>query len=146
MTPETAIIIRTKNEERWIGECLRRLQNQTYRDFEIVVVDSGSTDRTLVIIGQYDVRLFHIPPEDFSYPYALNHGCERAQAAKYLVMLSAHSLPISDTWLQDGINGFVHDRVMGVYGGIRALPDGSVWEKLLWHKWSGVLANRFRMR
>jgi len=28
---------------------------------------------------------------------------------------------------------------MGVYGGIRALPDGSVWEKLLWNRWRAIL-------
>lgn len=139
MVPETAIIIRTKNEEKWIGECLRRLARQTYRDFEIVVVDSGSTDRTLQIVGQSDTRLFRIPPKDFSYPYALNYGCERARATKYLVMLSAHSLPMSDTWLADGIAGFSHDRVMGVYGGIFALPDASIWEKILWGRWRAGL-------
>lgn len=142
--PETSIIIRAKNEEKWIGECLRRLSRQTYRDFEIVVVDSGSTDRTLDIVKEYAVRLFHIPPEDFSYPYALNYGCARAKATKYLVMVSAHSLPISDTWLHEGMRGFISDRVMGVYGGIRALPNGSVWEKLRWNTWSNALCNRFR--
>lgn len=140
--PETSIIIRTKNEEKWIGECLRRLARQTYRDFEVVIVDSGSTDRTLDIIEEFSVRLLRIPPEDFSYPYALNYGCERADAKKYLVILSAHSLPISDTWLADGISGFFNDRVMGVYGGILALPDGSAWEKVLWNRWWGLLRRR----
>jgi rhamnosyltransferase len=139
MTPETSVIIRTKNEERWIGECLRRLARQTYRYFEMVAVDSGSTDRTLEIVGQSDARLFRIPPEDFLYPYALNYGCERARATKYLVMLSAHSLPVSDTWLADGIAGFADDRVMGVYGCIIALPDGSIWEKIRWNRWTAGL-------
>ena len=142
MKPEISVIIRTKNEERWLGECLRRLARQTHRDFEIVVVDSGSTDRTRDIASRFGVRLFQIPPEDFSYPYALNYGCGRAQATKYFVLLSAHSLPVSDTWLADGISGFISDRVMGVYGGIYALPDGSVWEKLLWNRRWATL--RFR--
>ena len=55
--PETSIILRTKNEEKWVGECLRRLGEQTYRDFEIVVIDSGSTDRTLEIVKKFDVYL-----------------------------------------------------------------------------------------
>lgn len=129
---------------------MRRLQRQTYRNFEIVVVDSRSRDKTLEIVKEFErVRIFQIPPEDFSYPYALNYGCGRAEATKYLVMLSAHSLPTSDTWLQDGINGLISDRVMGVYGGIFALPDGSVWEKTLWNKWygfrtwRGIFHNRF---
>ena len=50
----SAMII-CKNEERRIGDCLRSL------DFcdEIVVVDSGSTDRTLDIVNEFPVRIFH---------------------------------------------------------------------------------------
>ena len=47
--PTVTIVIRTRNEERWLGETLRRIENQTYSDFEIVIVDSGSTDQTLFI-------------------------------------------------------------------------------------------------
>ena len=66
--PKTSIILRTKNEEKWVGECLKRLSEQTYRDFEIIAVDSGSTDRTLEIVKNFDVKLFQIRPEEFSYP------------------------------------------------------------------------------
>ncbi len=127
---ETSIIIRTKNEEKWIGAVLEKLARQTYKDFEIVIVDSGSTDKTLEIINKFPVRLFHIKPEEFSYPFALNFGCREAKASKYFVFLSGHSLPISDTWLEDGISNFTSDKIMGVYGGMQALPDGSIWEKL----------------
>lgn len=50
---EISIIIRTKNEEKWIGENLKRLANQTYKNFEIIIVDSGSTDETLNIINNF---------------------------------------------------------------------------------------------
>ena len=39
---ETSIVIRTKNEEKWIGGVLDMLYKQTYTNFEITVVDSGS--------------------------------------------------------------------------------------------------------
>jgi len=141
--PETSIILRTKNEEKWVGECLRRFGEQTYRDFEIIAVDSGSTDRTLEIVKNFDVKLFQIRPEEFSYPYALNYGASRAAASKYLVILSAHSLPISKTWLQDGLADFTDEKIMGVYGFVWALPDGSIWEKLIFNEYLGRI---FRTR
>ena len=102
MKPETSIIIRTKNEEKWLGECLKKLREQTYSDFEIIVVDSGSTDWTLEIAKKSDARIVQIKPEEFSYPFALNVGCRHATATEYFVILSGHSLPISRTWLEDG--------------------------------------------
>ena len=142
---ETSIIIRTKNEEKWIGECLKRLFDQTYQDFEIIIIDSGSTDKTLEIIKNFDIKLFSIKPELFSYPFALNYGCAKALATKYFVFLSAHSLPISKTWLKDGIENFkTADNIAGIYGYIWALPDGSFWEKLFFNKDLDIIKHLFR--
>ena len=145
---ETSIIIRTKNEGKWIGENLKRLIDQTYKNFEIIIVDSGSTDRTLDIVNQFsnllNIRIFKIKPEDFSYPFALNYGVRQSLAEKYLVFLSGHSLPISKTWLEDGIKNFTNDKIMGAYGFVWALPDGSIWEKLIFNKYLCKIRNIFK--
>jgi len=135
---ETGIIIRTKNEEKWIKECLERIFSQTYKNFEVIVVDSGSTDKTLDIVKTFPVKLIQIKQKDFSYPYALNLGCRNSIAEKYFVFLSAHSLAISNTWLQDGINSFEDKNVAGVYGNVIALPDATIWEKIIFNRlWHG---------
>src|SRR3989344_8698376 len=103
---ETSIIIRTRNEEKWLGTVLEMLAGQTYRNFEIIVVDSGSTDRTLSIARKFPTEIYEIPFEDFNYPYALNFAIAQAHAEKYIVLLSAHSIPISSTWLSDGLENF----------------------------------------
>ncbi|MDD2730704.1 MAG: glycosyltransferase family A protein [Candidatus Portnoybacteria bacterium] len=128
--PETAIIIRTKNEQKYLGAVLEALSSQTYKDFEIIIVDSGSTDRTLEIAKKYPAKIFTIPPRNFSYPYALNYGIERSSAAKYIVIISAHSIPISNTWLADGLENFYrYEKIMGIYGFLKPLPDAS------WRTW-----------
>ncbi len=129
---ETAVIIRTRNEERWLGVTLKKLFAQTYTDLEVIVVDSGSTDRTLVIAGQFPVRIVTMPYAEFSYPHAWNVGIEQADTQRYIVLLSAHSIPISNTWLQDGIDDLrANERAMGVYGYIRPLPSASFWDKVI---------------
>ena len=45
-----SIIVRTKNEGFWIGKCLHAIENQLYQNFDIIVVDNNSTDKTLTII------------------------------------------------------------------------------------------------
>ena len=88
-----SIVIRTKNEEKYLAQTLDMLIAQKEMDFEIIIVDSGSTDRTLDIIKNYHVKLIEIKPEEFTYGYALNIGAEAA-SGEYLLNLSAHAIPI----------------------------------------------------
>jgi len=131
--PKTAIIIRARNEDRWIKETLSRLQAQSYTNFEIVVVDSGSTDSTLRIVESFPtVKLVTILPQEFTYPYAINVGIKASDATDYLVILSAHSLPIGEHWLQSAIDAIESNpKAMGVYGPLRAMPDGSIMDKVI---------------
>ncbi len=132
MKVETSVIIRTKNEEKWLGVVLKKIFGQTYKDFEVVIVDSGSSDNTLEIARKFPVKVFEIPAKDFSYPYALNYGIERAAATKFIVIMSAHSIPVSETWLSDGLKNFkIEEKIMGVYGYLRPMPGSGFWDKFI---------------
>ena len=50
--PETSVVIRTFNEERFLPNLLAAIEQQAYRDHETIVVDSGSLDRTREIAAQ----------------------------------------------------------------------------------------------
>lgn len=135
----TSVIIRTRNEERWIGVVLEKIFSQTYKNFEVILVDSGSNDKTLEIAKKFPVRILEIPFKNFSYPYALNFGIKNSSAAKYIVIISAHSVPTSNTWLEDGLNNFKkYDKIMGVYGFLKALPGSSIWDKIFMN-WRGAI-------
>ncbi|MDP3955072.1 MAG: glycosyltransferase [bacterium] len=126
--PKVSIIIRTKNEEKWLGKVLEKLYQQTFQDFEIIIIDSGSTDKTLEIIEKFPVKLIRIKPEEFNYSYSLNLGILQSKG-KFLCILSGHSLPTKNTWLADGLKNFSDSQVAGVTGPYTALPDGSFSEK-----------------
>ena len=51
--PLVSIIVPVYNGERSIERCLRSIQNQTYRNIEVIVVNDGSTDHTDRIIRKY---------------------------------------------------------------------------------------------
>lgn len=52
-TPEASVIITTKNEEKLLESCLISIKNQTFKNFEIIVTDSNSRDRTVKIARKY---------------------------------------------------------------------------------------------
>ena len=50
-----SIVIRGKNEEDWLGLCLRSLREQTYTNYEIIYVDNESSDASVDIANFYQV-------------------------------------------------------------------------------------------
>ena len=108
-----SIIVRTKNEERWIAPCLKAIFEQSYKDFEVIIVDNCSTDGTVVKAKQYPVKIVTI--EDYLPGKSLNVGIE-ASKGEYLVFLSGHCIPTNGDWLQNLINAFTEDDIAGVYG------------------------------
>lgn len=53
-----SIIIPNYNKGPYIKECLNSVINQTYKNYEIIFIDDGSTDESLDVIKNYDLRLF----------------------------------------------------------------------------------------
>jgi alpha-1,3-rhamnosyltransferase len=54
--PRVSVFIASYNHARYLAECLDSILTQTYRDFEIVVVDDGSTDGSMAILEDYQYR------------------------------------------------------------------------------------------
>ncbi|MBT4208233.1 glycosyltransferase [Candidatus Woesearchaeota archaeon] len=113
--PETSIIIRTFNEEKHLGNLLHAIEKQDYKNYEIIVVDSGSTDKTLEIAEKFKTKIIKIKSRDFTFGYAFNVGCE-ASSGKYLVLVSAHVIPTDKKWLSSLIEQFNNKKIAMIYG------------------------------
>lgn len=116
--PETSIVIRAFNEERWLPEVLRAIESQTYRDFEVVLVDSGSVDQTRDIAAEHGARIIRIRADDFTFGHALNLGIEAAQGS-LLAIISAHAIPTDDHWLERLVTPLREPDTAMVFGGQR---------------------------
>ena len=82
-----SIIIPIYNIENYIGECIESVLCQTFTDFELILVDDGSTDRSLEVIKQYqkkDNRIIVIHQENAGPGSARNAGIKRA-SGEYMV-------------------------------------------------------------
>ena len=111
--PKVSIVIRTRNEERWIAHCLRMVFRQSYQDFEVVIVDNASTDHTLRIAKDFPVRIESI--EEFRPGRALNIGIE-SSTGEFIACLSAHCVPRGADWLASLLRNLDEPNVAGVYG------------------------------
>jgi glycosyltransferase involved in cell wall biosynthesis len=131
---KASIIIRCYNEADHIGKLLSELKRQTFTDYEVIVVDSGSDDGTLEIVEGEDVLLEHIRKEEFSFGRSLNIGCGAA-SGEFLVFISAHCYPEHEDWLANLLAGFEDDRVAVVYGKQRGIPDSHVSEQQIFKRW-----------
>ncbi|MDP2928229.1 MAG: glycosyltransferase family A protein [Candidatus Omnitrophota bacterium] len=114
---DISIVIRTKNEEKCIGRTLEQVSAQDYRgNYEIIIVDSGSSDKTAQIASRFPLRFYAINKEPFSYGYVLNYG-RSVSAGKIIVFLSAHCIPADAGWLANLITPLIKDKQVGaVYG------------------------------
>lgn len=113
---EISLIIRTHNEEKWIGECLRAVRNQTIDDTEIILVDNLSTDKTVEKAKNICPGLTLVQIDDYYPGLALNKGI-RASDSKFFVCLSAHCIPVDKRWLETFRQNFdEYDDIAGVYG------------------------------
>ena len=110
-----SIIIRTKNEERWINSCLESIFSQTYKNFEIIIVDNYSTDKTVKKAEQFGISKI-LKIKKFFPGKAINVGIKKSKG-DYVVILSAHAIPINNLWLEKLVNAIEEDeKFAGVYG------------------------------
>ena len=90
--PLVSVIMPTYNHGRYIADAVHSILNQTFGDFEIVVVDDGSTDDTPAILARVaDPRLRVVRQENAGTPVARNRG--RAEArGQYIAWLDSDDL------------------------------------------------------
>jgi len=125
---KTSILIPTKNGARDIEACLEAIYSQKQVGlFEVLVVDSGSTDATLEIVRRYPAQIEQIPPEAFHHARTRNAVASIAKG-EFLVFLSQDAVPASETWLMALLKNFEDSQVGAVYGRQLPKPD-SGWER-----------------
>jgi GT2 family glycosyltransferase len=119
---ETSIILVTYNSASTISKCLESLFKQDYGLFEILVVDSCSSDGTVSRLNKYKdrIRLF-LPGRNLGYAGGNNFAAKFA-AGKYLIFLNPDVI-VKQDWLKEMVSP-LSDEAVGVVGCLMYYPDG----------------------
>lgn len=97
-----AVIMRSKNEQPYASKTLEVLFRQTYTDFTLYNVDSGSTDGTLEAVRQHNPHpenVFEIAPKEYIPGRVLNTMIART-VESVIVLLNADCVPLDEYWLE----------------------------------------------
>lgn len=97
---DASIIILTKNAGEGFATLLRSLRSQKFDgSYEVLIIDSGSTDDTLAVARSFPTKITRIKPEEFHHGKTRNLGAELA-SGRILVYITQDALPLNDNWLQ----------------------------------------------
>jgi glycosyltransferase involved in cell wall biosynthesis len=125
--PAISIIIPTYNRSAFIGEAIDSVLQQTFSDFELIVIDDGSTDSTGEIVNAFkDERLVFIQQENAGRSAARNRALATARG-KYIAFLDS-----DDTYLQDKLERQVnfmeaHPEIGMIYTSAKCIDaDGNI--------------------
>jgi len=95
--PEVSVIIPTYNNEKYIIQSLDSIITQTYLDYEIIIIDDGSTDETKKLLKPYMHKISYYYQENQGLAVARNVGLQKAKG-RLITYLDG-----DDIWCQDNL-------------------------------------------
>lgn len=104
---KVSVVIPTYNNARFLQDCLNSILTQTYRDFEIIVVDDGSTDNTRDVLSEFNKHIRYFYQENKGLAVARNVGMDLARGI-YITYLDS-----DDMFLPENL--FLKTRILDNY-------------------------------
>ncbi len=123
-TPKVSVVIPTYNRAHLIGETLESVLAQTFGDYEIVVVDDGSTDDTRSVVTRIAPQARYIYQENTGIPEVLN-VCLREARGEYIQHLGSDDVLVEDTLARSVALLDAHPDVAMVHGAAWLIDEAS---------------------
>lgn len=87
--PMVSVVMPAYNHDKYVGEAIESVLNQTYRNFEFIIINDGSTDNTEEVIKSYtDSRIRCYSQKNMDAPYTINRGIAEAKG-EYISIINS---------------------------------------------------------
>ncbi len=118
MKPAVSVIVCVKDAEKYIGTCISTILNQTFNDFELIIINDGCEDSTAHIIEKFcDNRIRYFKNEkNLGIAKSRNKGLKIAQG-EYIFFTDADCV-MSENWIKQGLKSLEDQKYVGVEGRI----------------------------
>ena len=115
--------MRSFNEAWALRDTLRALAAQNFKSWELIVIDSGSTDGSVEMFHQFQPRHFiQIAPQDYNPARVMNQGM-RLATSNFAIFLNADATPQGADWLRPLVGALMNPGVAAVFGRQIPRPD-----------------------
>ncbi len=127
---DVSIVIPTKNGGELFDQVLTMIDKQeTNYSYEVICVDSGSSDDTIEIIKKHNCILKQIPKEEFGHGKTRNLGASLG-TGEYIIFITQDALPYDVHWIQNFIDGMKSDpEIVGGFGKHYPYPECNIFDK-----------------
>jgi rhamnosyltransferase len=127
---DASIIIPAYNGGELLKKTLKAIFSQeTTKSFEVVVIDSGSSQDPKLLLQEFNIKLFEIPNHEFDHGLTRDLGAGKA-LGEFVIFINQDAEPGDSKWLDMMLTPFVDSNVVAVQGGIRERND---MRRFFWH-------------
>lgn len=126
---KVSVIIPVFNEEADIGNCLKSLLAQTYKDIEVIIIDDGSTDKTQEVLSKFKIEKLKIFKQEHLGPgLARNKGVKKS-SGEILVFVDA-DMTFDKKFIEKLIEPIIKGRTIGTFSKQEYVRNkDNVWAK-----------------
>lgn len=138
--PKISVITVVRNGEKHIEDTIRSIVNQTYNNFEYIIIDGKSSDSTANIISLYESQITYWVSESDNGIYdAMNKGV-RAATGDWLLFINADDFLFANDVLEKAAVLLANCKAKLAYGQVRRIYPGgdeqmvgAEWDQLKWY-------------
>jgi glycosyltransferase involved in cell wall biosynthesis len=120
--PKVSVVIPAYNEEEFIGTTLKSLINQTYKNFELIVVDNNSSDQTADVARRYGARVVFEKKKGVASARQTGFFASKSD----IIACTDADAVVPENWLEKIVSAYEKDKKLIAFGGLSALYSGPV--------------------